>query len=215
MGANCCATEPTSPQADPRWRRALWIALAINGAMFVLEIVAGLAGQSMALRADALDFLGDSTNYAISLAVLGTALSWRSRAALLKGAMLGAFGVWVLGSTAWAAWHGTTPHAQTMGIVGVMALVTNVGVALMLFRHRTGDANMRAVWICSRNDAIGNVAVVLAAGGVLGTRSAWPDLVVAALMASLALWGSAQIIAHALRELGASRPTTTTHGHHA
>lgn len=213
MGASCCASEPQTADADPRWRRALWIALVVNGAMFLIEIGAGLSGQSMALRADALDFLGDAANYAISLAVLGTALAWRARSALLKGVVMGLFGLWVLGSTAWGLWHGTHPHAETMGLVGFVALIANGSVAMLLFRHRSGDANMRSVWICSRNDAIGNVAVLLAAAGVFGARSAWPDYAVAAIIAGLALRGSAQIIAQARRELRLREVAATSRLH--
>ncbi|MGX7953112.1 cation transporter [Tsuneonella sp. HG249] len=203
MSASCsgggCATE--SGLNDPRWRRALWIALVINGGMFALELVAGVSADSRALMADALDFLGDAANYAISLVVAGMALVWRARAALLKGITLIALGLWVLGSTAYAAVLGASPHAGTMGLIGVLALVANVGVALMLYRFRSGDANMRSVWICSRNDAIGNLAVVAAAAGVFGTGTAWPDLVVAAILATLGLSGGFQIIRQARGEL--------------
>jgi Co/Zn/Cd efflux system component len=199
MGASCCA--PQTPQADPKWRRALWIALAVNGGMFALEMGAGLAGHSLALRADALDFFGDSANYALSLAVANLALLWRARAAVLKGVTLALFGVWILASTVWGVLHGTAPHAGTMGVIGFAALIANVGVAVLLFRHRTGDANMRSVWICSRNDAIGNLAVLAAAAGVFGLGAGWPDLAVAAIMAGLSLWGAVQIIGQARGEL--------------
>ncbi len=197
----CCASSTTTQDGDPRWRRALWIALGVNAAMFAVEIAAGVAGGSKALQADALDFLGDSANYAISLGVAGMAIAWRARAALLKGATLAILGVYVLAAALWAVWHGGTPEAGIMGVVGVLALVANGGVALMLYRWRTGDANMRSVWICSRNDAIGNVAVVLAAAGVFGTGTAWPDLIVAAVMAVLGISGGMQIIAQARSEL--------------
>src|SRR3954465_1745375 len=164
---------------SPQWRRALWIALTVNGGFFLAEIIAGLAAGSSALQADALDFFGDAANYAISLGVAGMALGVRARAALLKGGTLIVFAVWVLGSTAWHALHGTLPQAEVMGLVGVAALLANGGVALMLYRFRSGDANMRSVWICSRNDAIGNATVVLAALGVFGTGTgcrilSWP-----------------------------------------
>ncbi|WP_366944977.1 cation transporter [uncultured Bradyrhizobium sp.] len=179
----------------------LWIALAINLAMFAGEIVAGIASGSRSLQADALDFLGDSANYAISLGVAGMALGWRSRAALLKGGTILAFGIYVLVMTVLAALGGRIPQADTMGIVGVIALVANGSVALMLYRYRSGDANMRSVWICSRNDAIGNLAVLLAAAGVVGTGTAWPDLAVALIMAALGIWGGLQIINQARAEL--------------
>ena len=170
-------------------------------AFFLAEIIAGLAAGSSALQADALDFLGDTANYAISLGVAGMALGVRSRAALVKGGTLIVFALWVLGSTAWHALHGTLPQAEVMGVVGVAALLANGGVALMLYRFRSGDANMRSVWICSRNDAIGNAAVVLAALGVFGTGTGWPDIIVAAIMGGLGLWGGGQIVRQAMGEL--------------
>jgi Co/Zn/Cd efflux system component len=200
----------TQPELNsPRWRRALWIALAINASMFAAEIAAGVAAGSAALQADALDFLGDAANYAISLAVAGMALQWRAKASLLKGATLGLFGLWVLGNTVWHAYLGTLPRAEFMGIVGIAALIANGGVALMLYRFRTGDANMRSVWICSRNDAIGNLAVLLAAAGVFGTGTGWPDIFVAAIMAGLGLSGCWQILRQALRELHLRRAFLT------
>jgi Co/Zn/Cd efflux system component len=165
---------------------------------------AGAAAQSRSLQADALDFFGDSANYAISLTVAGMAIHWRARAALAKGATLVLLGVFVLVTAAYAALNGATPEPQTMGIVGISALVANVGVALILYRFRSGDANMRSVWICSRNDAIGNIAVVAAAWGVFGTGTAWPDLVVAALLAALGISGGWQIILQARAEMRAS-----------
>jgi Co/Zn/Cd efflux system component len=202
---SCCSSSSKNTANDPRWRRALWIALGVNAVMFAAEIVAGVAGGSKALQADALDFLGDAANYAISLGVAGMALSWRGRAALLKGATLALLGFYVLGAALWSVWHGEVPQAEVMGIVGVVALLANAGVALMLFRFRTGDANMRSVWICSRNDAIGNVAVVLAAAGVFGTGTAWPDLIVAGVMAVLGISGGVQIITQATGELRESK----------
>jgi Co/Zn/Cd efflux system component len=205
--ARCCSDHHCeAPRGlDGRaWRRALWIALAINGGMFLTEIVAGVAAGSSSLQADALDFLGDAANYAISLGVAGMALSWRARAALVKGSSLGVLGFWVLGNTVWHAWAGTLPAAEVMGIIGMLALLTNGGVALMLYRFRGGDANMRSVWICSRNDAIGNLAVLLAALGVFGTGTGWPDLIVAAIMAGLGISGGWQIVRQAYGELRVS-----------
>lgn len=213
MDASCCAA-PLA-EGDPRWRRALWIALAVNGGMFMVEFAAGFAGRSVSLWADAADFLGDAGNYAISLAVVGLALRWRARAALLKGATMGLFGVGVLAMALWNMSRGALPHAETMGVVGFLALLANVGVAIMLFRHRSGDSNMRSVWLCSRNDAIGNIAVMIAAAGVFGTGSAWPDLAVAVVMASLALWSAAQVISQALGELRGASLEHQPQGHHA
>jgi Co/Zn/Cd efflux system component len=207
--AGCChddhCTAGRIALNSPAWRRALWIALAVNATMFVAEIAAGLAAGSASLQADALDFLGDAANYALSLGVAGLALGWRARAALLKGATLLALGAWVLGSTAWHAMAGTLPSAPVMASVAVVALLANGGVALLLYRFRAGDANMRSVWICSRNDAIGNAAVLLAAAGVFGSGTGWPDLIVAAIMAALAISGGWQICRQALGELQHTR----------
>ena len=208
MAAGCCNDDhcsTTNSLNSSAWRRALWIALAVNGAMFVAEVAAGIAAGSSSLQADALDFFGDAANYAISLGVAGMALAWRARAALAKGATLGLLGVWILGSTGWHAYVGAVPQAEIMGAVGIAALVANAGVAVMLYRFRSGDANMRSVWICSRNDAIGNVAVVLAALGVFGTGTGWPDIVVAAIMAALSISGGLQIVRQAALELRHSR----------
>jgi Co/Zn/Cd efflux system component len=200
----CCASDNcSSPQSlnSPKWRRALWIALAINAGFFLIEIAAGAAAGSASLQADALDFLGDAANYAISLGVAGMALVWRARAAVVKGGTLLIFASWVLGSVVWHAWFGPLPRADVMGVVGFAALIANGSVALMLYRYRTGDANMRSVWICSRNDAIGNFAVLLAAAGVFGTSTGWPDVIVAAIMGGLGLTGGWQIVQQALAEL--------------
>ena len=169
--------------------------------MFVAEVVAGVAAGSSALQADALDFFGDAANYAISLMVVGMALRWRARAALVKGTSLGALGVWIFATTIWHALRGTLPHAELMGAVGLVALIANGSVALMLYKFRGGDANMRSVWICSRNDAVGNVAVLLAAAGVFGTATGWPDIIVAAIMATLSVSGGVQIVMQAVGEL--------------
>jgi Co/Zn/Cd efflux system component len=201
----CSSTASPNPLNSPKWRRVLWIALIINAGFFIAEIIAGAATGSASLQADALDFFGDAANYAISLGVAGMALAWRARAAVAKGGTLIAFALWVLGSTAWHAFYGTLPSAAVMGVVGVVALIANGGVALMLYRFRTGDANMRSVWICSRNDAVGNAAVLLAAMGVFGTGTGWPDVIVAAIMGGLGLWGGCQIVSQARGELRAER----------
>jgi Co/Zn/Cd efflux system component len=192
-----------NPEAaqDPKYRKILWFALVVNAVMFVIESGAGFRSGSVSLLADAIDFLGDAANYGVSLAVLTMAMVWRSKAALLKGACMLAFGFFVLGRAIWAAKTGAVPEASTMGVIGLLALLANVSVALLLYRYRTGDANMRSVWLCSRNDAFGNIAVMLAALGVFGTGSAWPDLLVAAGMAGLAIWGGWSVIQHARLEL--------------
>lgn len=186
---------------SPGWRRALIVALLLNVAMFGIEVTAGIAAGSASLRADALDFLGDAANYTISLGVAGLALRWRARAAFVKGVTMFGFGLWVLASTAWLAVGGAVPQAGIMGAVAILALAVNAGVALLLFRFRGGDANMRSVWICSRNDALGNVAVLAAAGLVFASGTLWPDFSVATVMALLALSGGAQVMVQAVGEL--------------
>jgi Co/Zn/Cd efflux system component len=192
-----------SPEAtqDPKYRKILWFALIVNAAMFTIELGAGFRSGSVSLLADAIDFLGDAANYGVSLAVLTMAMAWRSKAALLKGACMLAFGMFVLARALWSFKTGMVPVASTMGAIGFLALTANVAVAFLLYRYRMGDANMRSVWLCSRNDAFGNIAVMLAALGVFGTGSAWPDLTVAVGMAILAIWGGWSVIQHARLEL--------------
>ncbi|MBG53069.1 MAG: cation transporter [Rhodobiaceae bacterium] len=187
------------------YKRILWVVIAINGIMFLVEMTAGMFASSQALKADALDFLGDTATYTITLMVLGMPLVWRARAALVKGASLGLMGIWVLGSTIYYALVLDVPQAEVMGSIGLLALTANMVSVLLLLRHRDGDANVRSVWLCSRNDAIGNLAVIFAASGVWATSSAWPDLIVAGVMASLFLWSSIQIISQALGELRISQ----------
>jgi len=204
MSDHCCSP-PAGNVVDPRFRRILWIALFINVLMFIVEIVGSYASGSLSLLADAVDFFGDAANYGLTLTVLSMGLAWRARAALVKGLCMAGFGVFVLARAAWDTVHGAAPDAITMGAIGALALVANVGVAVMLYAYREGDANMRSVWLCSRNDAIGNMAVMLAALGVFGTGSRWPDLAVAAIMGSLALWSSASVLQQSWRELGQAR----------
>lgn len=208
MSASCCTHSPATPTVDPRYRKALWVALFLNALMFIVELGASWTSGSVSLMADSIDFFGDAANYGISLAVLAMAASARSKAALFKAATMGAFGVFVLGKAFYNLQAGITPEPITMGAVGLAALAVNAGVALMLYRFRTGDANMRSVWICSRNDAIGNVAVMLAAVGVFGTGTAWPDLLVATVMGVLALTGAWTVLKQARQEL---RPATHAH----
>lgn len=204
MAAHCCEHDtppPTQIHNLPRYRRILWIALLLNAGMFLVELAGGYQSGSLSLLADAIDFAGDAMNYGVSLAVLSAALAWRARAAQFKALSMMAFGVFVLARAIWVMASGGVPDAVTMGAVGLLALGTNVAVAWMLYAFREGDANMRSVWLCSRNDAIGNVAVMGAALGVVGTGTAWPDLAVAAIMSSLALWGGWQVLRTARGEL--------------
>jgi Co/Zn/Cd efflux system component len=201
MSASCC---PAPAESPPYTRPLLWIALGINAGMFVVEMVAGVIAGSVSLHADALDFLGDSFNYAISLVVIGLALTWRARAALLKGVTMLALGIWVIGEAAWHVYLGRVPEPVVMGVIGTVALLANGVVALMLYRFRSSEANLRSAWICSRNDVLGNLAVLLAALGVFGTGTLWPDVIVATVMAVLALQGSVTVIRQSLTELSST-----------
>jgi Co/Zn/Cd efflux system component len=204
--ADCCCTLPPL-DLDPHrgnaaaYSRILWGVLAINAVMFLVEIGAGLAAGSASLQADALDFLGDAANYAISLIVVGMALRYRASAALAKGTTMGLFGLWVIGTVIWHSVHGTLPSAFTMGAVGFAALAANAASFGLLWAYRGGDANMRSAWICTRNDVLGNLAVLLAALGVFGTGTGWPDVIVAAIMAALALQGATTVVQQSLKEL--------------
>jgi Co/Zn/Cd efflux system component len=201
MGANCCHRTPENQLRDQRYRRILWAVLAINAAMFLAEMIAGLAAASVSLQADALDFLADTGNYGISLFVIGMTLRYRANAALAKGMTMALFGVWVLAACLWHAAHGTLPDAVTMGAVGLVALLANAACFALLWRFRAGDSNMRSVWLCSRNDVIGNLTVLLAALGVFGTRSGWPDVIVASIMGGLALQAAWHVVRQASAEL--------------
>jgi len=204
--ADCCCTPPPLNLDAHRGNaaaqsRVLWAVLAINAVMFLVEIGAGLAAGSASLQADALDFLGDTANYAISLTVVGMPLRYRASAALAKGATMGLFGLWVIGTVIWHTVHGTLPSAFTMGAVGFAALAANAASFGLLWAYRGGDANMRSAWICTRNDVLGNLAVLLAALGVFGTGTGWPDVIVATIMAGLALQGANIVVQQSLREL--------------
>ncbi|WP_306253295.1 cation transporter [Parvularcula sp. IMCC14364] len=199
--ADCC--EPKSfDGASPLYKRALLVVIGINAVMFVVEMLAGFASGSQALKADALDFGADTATYAISLAVIGSAIGIRARASLFKGVSLAVLAAVILGSTLVRFFGGDAPEAQTMGLIGFLALLANVASVCILLRWRDGDSNVRSVWLCSRNDAIGNVGVIGAGGLVALTGSAWPDLAVAILLASLFLRSSWSIIRQALGELG-------------
>ena len=197
MSDACCTGKGIS------YPRVLWIALVANAAMFLVEVVAAAWSGSSALAADAADFLGDSANYALSLGAIALGGAWISRVALLKGIAMSAYGVAVLAYAAWRAWLGVAPEPITMGVVGTLALAVNLGVATLLYRFRDGDANMRSVWLCTRNDVIANLAVLAAAAGVLGTGTVWPDVAVAAILAILGLASGRIVMRHARAELSA------------
>lgn len=200
MGACCGHSHGTFDGMSKDYRRRLWLVIALNGGMFIVEMIAGQAAGSKALQADALDFFGDAVTYGISLAVIGASLKTRALAALAKGTSLFLMGVWVAATTLYQVFVLGVPQAAVMGSIGFLALAVNLVSVLLLVRYKDGDANVRSVWLCSRNDAIGNVAVMLAAAGVWGTESAWPDLIVAGLMAALFVSSSVQILSQAIKE---------------
>lgn len=201
--SNCCSggCSAEKPPVDPVYRRVLWIALVVNAGMFAVELAGGWRAGSVSLLADAVDFFGDAANYGLSLFVLALAPVWRSRTALIKGITMGSYGLFVLGATIWNASRGIVPEHSTMGMIGAAALLANLLVAALLFAFRNGDANMRSVWLCTRNDAIGNVAVLLAALGVFGTGAGWPDIIVASIMGLLGLTAARTVIVQARQEL--------------
>lgn len=210
-----CSGNPTFDGLDPAYKRVLWVVIAINAAMFLVEMAAGKLAGSQALQADALDFLGDSLTYGLSLAVIGMSLKARSMAALLKGMSLLLMGLWVFGSTAYQVLVLGVPQAEIMGAIGLLALAANLASVLLLMRYKDGDANVRSVWLCSRNDAIGNVAVMIASVAVWFTVSAWPDLIVATIMAGLFLRSSQLILVQAWQEYrsGEDMGALQSHGH--
>lgn len=215
-GCSTCGIEEQR-SGDRTFRRVLWVALVVNAAMFGVEVVASFIGDSVSLQADALDFLADAANYGISLFVVGMAITARARATFVKGATMAAFGCWVIGSALYRALTGSAPDATVMGSIALLALIANVSVAALLYRYRRGDSNMRSIWLCSRNDAVGNLAVIAAAVGVFASASRWPDLVVAAIIAGLNISAAVHVIRLASRELSVARlhrpehmPTTTS-----
>jgi Co/Zn/Cd efflux system component len=206
--ACCCAGGvPVFDGVNPRYRRVLWTVIAVNGVMFLTEMLAGQLAGSQALKADALDFLADTVTYGLSLAVIGASLRTRASAALLKGFSLSAMALAVFSTTVYQTLVLGIPKAEIMGLIGLLALAANLGSVLLLLPYKDGDANVRSVWLCSRNDAIGNVVVMVAALGVWSSATAWPDLAVAGLMAGLFLWSSVQILRQAWTEYRGDLPS--------
>jgi Co/Zn/Cd efflux system component len=202
---NCCDTGCHAPNAANRYRRILWAALGVNVAMFVGEIAASFIAGSVSLRADALDFLGDAANYAVALAVIGPSLQRRAGAALLKGSVMGLFGLWVAGSTVYNAIDATVPKAELMATIGLLALAANMTVAGLLYRYRRGDSQAMSVWLCTRNDCLVNIAVMIAGAGVWASQTPWPDIAVAAIVACLGLSSAVRVIRQALGEIRSVR----------
>lgn len=198
--AGCCGHDKKFDGISKAYQRILWWIIGINGLMFFVEIGAGVHADSQALQADALDFLADTLTYGLSLWAIGKALSLRSKVAMFKGIGLLVMAAWVTGSTIYQFFILTTPDAMTMGVVAIAAFAANLLSVLLLAKYKDGDANVRSVWLCSRNDAIGNLIVLLAASGVWFTQTAWSDLVVALIMASLFLSSAWQILKQARQE---------------
>ncbi|UWQ49725.1 cation transporter [Leisingera caerulea] len=211
--AGCCNHEARFDGVSADYKRRLWLVIAINAGMFAVEMGAGQLSGSQALKADALDFLGDALTYGISLAVIGATLRTRALAALGKGISLLLMGAWVFGSTVYQVFYVGVPQAQIMGVIGFMALAANLISVMLLARYKDGDANVRSVWLCSRNDAIGNVAVMIAALGVWGTATGWPDLIVAGIMGGLFLNSAFQILVQAVREWREEEAHAEAHQH--
>ena len=201
VACNDCSVASKDQSQNPVFRKVLWVALLVNFTMFFVEIIASHIGDSMSLQADALDFFGDAANYAISLFVLGMALHLRARASVVKGLTMGLFGLWVIGAALYRVFVGSEPESMIMGSIAVIALIANMSVAVMLYRFREGDSNMQSIWLCSRNDAIGNMAVLIAAVGVTASASRWPDLIVAIIIASLSLSAAYTILKLAFQEM--------------
>ena len=216
QGTTCgCSGNPVFDGVDPRYKLVLWVVIIINAVMFFVEMTAGRLAGSQALQADALDFLGDAVTYGLSLAVIGMSLKVRSSAAMLKGISLAVMGLWVFGSTVYQFFILGLPKAEIMGGIGFLALAANLGSVLLLMRYKDGDANVRSVWLCSRNDAIGNVAVMIASVAVWFTATAWPDLIVALIMAGLFLRSSQLILRQSWQEFtsGQDLGAVSAHGH--
>lgn len=203
MSKHCCESIKIDQTASKHnsIKNVLWVALIINAAMFVVEIVAGFYGDSLALKADALDFFSDAGNYAISLFVLTASTHTRAKASIFKAATMILFGLLVIAYAVSSFINGSQPEPTTMGLIAIIALFANIFVAFLLFKYRGEDSNMQSVWLCSRNDAIGNIAVIVAALGVFSFSNNWPDLVVGLIIAALALSSAWQIIKSAKTEL--------------
>lgn len=212
MSAGCCGHSHGFDGMDPQYRRVLWIVIAINGVMFLVETLGGYAARSQALQADALDFLGDTLTYGVSLWAIGRPLGVRSRVAAMKGASLFLIGLWVFGKTAYEVLYLGLPRAEIMGAIGFLAMTANIVSVMLLLPYKDGDANVRSVWLCSRNDAIGNVIVMIAALAVWGTATGWPDVIVAGIMAGLFLSSAWQILVRARQELSRDDEPIGGHG---
>lgn len=202
-----CHGDTERAERDSAYRRALWIVVVLNLGFGVLEAIGGFVSNSQALKADSLDFLGDGSITLVGLLALAWSPSSRAKVALFQGLFLAFLGVGVIGFALWRALNAVPPEAELMGGIGIAALLVNVTAALVLSRFREGDANVRSIWLFSRNDALANVAVIIAAVLVAWTGTAWPDIAVAAVIALLFLHSSREIIADARKELRELQPS--------
>jgi cation diffusion facilitator family transporter len=210
----CCEDKTHELDAlRARHARTLRMVLAVNAAMFLVEVVAGLLARSTAVLADSLDMFGDATVYGLSLYALSRGVRWRARAALAKGALMGVFGVAVIGQALVRSFQSGVPEAGTMGVIGVLALTMNGLCFLLLYRHRSDDLNMRSTWLCSRNDVLANVGVLAASGAVALLNAGWPDLLVGLVIALLFLHSAVSVARAALRDLAAisNEPAAVSH----
>jgi cation diffusion facilitator family transporter len=196
---HCNESGQSSGSAE--YRKVLWICLIANAVMFVAQMIASYAAHSVSLLANSADFFSDAANYGISLYVLNLSLRQKAKASLFKGVSLGLVGLWVAFETLHHALQPELPKPFIMAVISVVALAVNVGCAVLLYKYRGGDSNRESVWICSRNDAIGNIAVMIAAAGVFASNTIWPDIIVAAILGWLAVTGAWRIIRLARREL--------------
>jgi Co/Zn/Cd efflux system component len=196
---DCCIDKACAvAQLRERQATTLRLVLSANAGMFVVELVAGLLAGSVALLADSLDMLGDALVYGFSLYVVGRGPVWKARAAVAKAVLMGLFGAFVLGQIVLKLAHPQVPSFETMGVVGALALAVNGACFALLWRHRADDINMRSVWLCSRNDLIANVSVLVAALAVWTARSSWPDIVIGALICGV-FFRSAYLVAREAR----------------
>jgi cation diffusion facilitator family transporter len=190
-------------------KRVLWVVLLINAVMFLVEGGAGVLAHSTSLLADALDMLGDALVYGFSLVVLARSARWQAGAALAKGGFMLAFGLGVLAEAVYKVFHPVMPGVETMGVIGILALIANVVCFFLLYRHRSDNLNMRSTWLCSRNDVIANAGVLVAAASSYMLLSRWPDILVGVVIASLFLSSALHVLRQARQAL--RTPLATVH----
>ncbi len=205
--SDCCNDKACEIEAlRSRQSSTLKIVLYINAVMFVVELTAGLLGNSISLVADSLDMLGDALVYGFSLYVVARSSTMKAKAALLKGVIMAAFGIFVLGQAIYRIVFPQLPVFEAIGAIGLLALAANSTCFFLLWRHRADDINMSSVWLCSRNDIIANISVLFAAGGVWLTHSGWPDILIGLALAALFLRSALIVLREAIKALRAAGP---------